>query len=58
MYRRQFLRSLPLAAAAISSAGLGRAAEDWPLGEPHMKRFDDQRWFVENSGRVQKTPLA
>ena len=46
MQRRQFLRSVPLAAAALS-AGLARAA-DFPFGEPQMKRFEEQRWVLDN----------
>jgi len=49
MHRRQFLRSAPLAAAAgLSSVGLAGAAENFPHGEPRMKRFDDQRWVLDN----------
>ena len=46
MLRRQFLRSIPLAAAAgLTSAA---HAEGLPVGEPKMKRFDDQRWVLDN----------
>ena len=49
MHRRQFLRSAPLAAAAgLSSVGLAGAADNFPHGEPRMKRFDDQRWVLDN----------
>ncbi len=48
MHRRQFLRSVPLAAAAtMGSASLGHA-DDFPHGEPRMKRFDEQRWALDN----------
>jgi dienelactone hydrolase len=49
MHRRQFLRSVPLAAAAsISGAGLVGATELFPVGEPKMKRFEEQRWVLDN----------
>ena len=46
MQRRQFLRAAPFAALA-ASAGLARA-DGFPAGEPHMKRFDEQRWALDN----------
>ncbi len=46
MHRRQFLRSLPFAAA--TTAGLAHAEEGFPTGEPHMKRFVEQRWALDN----------
>jgi dienelactone hydrolase len=49
MHRRQFLRSVPLAAAGVAAAGLGHAAEPgFPVGEPKVKRFEDQRWVLDN----------
>ena len=48
MHRRAFLRSVPLAAAALSGAGLARAAEGFPVGEPKTKRFEEQRWVLDN----------
>src|SRR5215468_11699145 len=48
MHRRAFLRSVPLAAAALSSASLAQAAESLPVGEPKMKRFEEQRWVLDN----------
>ena len=42
MHRVQFLRSVPLAAAAgLSSGCLAQAADNFHHGEPRMKRFDD-----------------
>lgn len=49
MNRRQFLRSVPIAAAAAATPAL--AAETItrnPMGEPHMRRFDEQRWVLDN----------
>ena len=48
MHRRHFLRSVPLAAAAGLASGRLSAAEGFPHGEPRMKRFDDQRWVLDN----------
>ena len=47
MHRRQFLRSVPLAAASVAAAGLAHA-EGFPVGEPKMKRFEEQRWVLDN----------
>ena len=47
MHRRQFLRSVPLA-AAMTGIGLARAEEGFPHSEPHMKRWDEQRWVLDN----------
>ena len=47
MDRRQFLRSVPL--AALAAPGAAFAAEPgFPHGEPHMKRWDEQRWVLDN----------
>ena len=48
MHRRQFLRSVPFAAAAASGASFARAEDGFPHGEPHMKRWDEQRWVLDN----------
>src|SRR3954471_21876169 len=48
MHRRQFLRSVPFAAAAMSGVKLASAGEGFPVGEPKMKRFEDQRWALDN----------
>ena len=45
MLRRQFLRALPLAAASLATPAF---AQSFPHGEPKMKRFDDQRWVLDN----------
>jgi dienelactone hydrolase len=47
MNRRNFLRAAPLVAA--SSIGFAQAADGiFPDGEPHMKRFEEQRWTLDN----------
>ena len=48
MHRRHFLRALPFAATAISGVKLASAAEGFPVGEPKMKRFEEQRWALDN----------
>jgi fermentation-respiration switch protein FrsA (DUF1100 family) len=50
MDRRQFLRSLPAAAAAgaVTPALAAGAMDRHPVGEPVMKRYDDQRWVLDN----------
>ena len=48
MLRRQFLRSIPLAAAAGLTSAAHAADGTLPVGEPKMKRFDDQRWVLDN----------
>lgn len=47
MQRRQFLRSIPLAAASVALGDLAHA-EAFPVGEPKMKRFEEQRWVLDN----------
>src|ERR1700712_2171922 len=47
MQRRDFLRSIPLAAASVAAGGLAHA-EGFPVGEPKMKRFEEQRWVLDN----------
>lgn len=50
MDRREFLRSVPVAAAAVAATP-ALAAETMtrnPVGEPHMRRFDEQRWVLDN----------
>ena len=46
MLRRQFLRATPFAALAATT-GLARA-DGFPAGEPRMRRFDEQRWALDN----------
>jgi hypothetical protein len=47
MDRRDFLRAAPF--AAIAGASVARAADgSFPAGEPRMKRFDEQRWALDN----------
>ncbi len=51
MDRRQFLRAAPLAAAsagATLAAGPLAAAERHPVGAPVMRRFNEQRWALDN----------
>ena len=48
MHRRQFLRSIPIAAAAATSGSFVRAEEGFPNGEPQMRRWNEQRWVLDN----------
>ena len=48
MLRRQFLRSIPLAAAAGLTSAAHATDGVIPVGEPKMKRFEDQRWVLDN----------
>ncbi len=48
MHRRHFLHAAPVALAAAAS-GAARAADgQFPDGEPRMRRFDEQRWALDN----------
>jgi hypothetical protein len=53
MDRRQFLRSAKIiaagagASAAFASVGLAQSARI-PHGPPNMKRFNEQRWALDN----------
>ena len=47
MHRRNFLRAATFATAG--GLGLAQAAEPgFPSGEPRMKRFEEQRWALDN----------
>lgn len=46
MNRRHFLRSMSVSTAL--APGLALAAESFPVGEPKMKRFEEQRWVLDN----------
>ena len=47
MHRRHFLRAAPL--AAIAAPTLVHAKDGvFPATEPHTKRFDEQRWALDN----------
>jgi dienelactone hydrolase len=49
MKRRDFLHSLPaFAAAATTLPALAAAEERHPVGEPVVRRFDEQRWTLDN----------
>jgi dienelactone hydrolase len=53
MNRRQLLRHAGFAATAVAStaqlpSGALAAAERHPVGEPVMRRFDEQRWVLDN----------
>ena len=48
MHRRNFLLSGPLAVLSAAIVRPGEAAEGLPVGEPRMKRFDEQRWVLDN----------
>jgi len=51
MDRRQFLHAANLAAASAGvalAAGPLAAAERHPLGAPVMRRFNEQRWALDN----------
>src|SRR5262245_59894492 len=52
MNRRQFLRTANIAAAAAASstalATVGVASERTPHGAPVMRRFNEQRWALDN----------
>ena len=52
MDRRQFLHSAKIIAASAGASGAlataGLAAERHPEGAPVMRRFDDQRWALDN----------
>jgi dienelactone hydrolase len=51
MDRRQFLRQASIVATAAGAGSLGSpiAAQDrHPLGEPVMRRFDEERWVLDN----------
>jgi hypothetical protein len=51
MDRRTFLRAVPAAAAAatLTAPALGAEAERHPTGAPVMRRFDEQRWMLDNT---------
>ena len=46
MHRRLFLRAATF--AAVGGAGLAHAEPGFPVGEPMMKRFEEQRWVLDN----------
>jgi transcription elongation factor Elf1 len=47
MDRRRFLRAAPF--AAVAGASVAHAADGvFPATEPHMRRFDEQRWALDN----------
>lgn len=48
MHRRRFLQSVPLGAAAGLAVPHLARAEGIPIGEPRMKRFEEQRWLLDN----------
>ncbi len=48
MDRRHFLRAAPFAALAAPASIAHSADGVFPQGEPHMKRFDEQRWALDN----------
>jgi hypothetical protein len=51
MDRREFLHTTKLAAAAAATTALAPAAvaaERHPEGAPVMRRFDEQRWVLDN----------
>ena len=47
MNRRESRSSVPLV-TTFSSSELAGAAETFPIGEPRIKRFDEQRWVLDN----------
>ena len=48
MDRRQFLRAAKLTAASALASGPLAAAERHPVGAPVMRRFNEQRWALDN----------